>query len=68
VDDIFGTTGTVADFVVVRVVTVAKEAFPTRDVYGPFTRPVLRLVTCGGVFDRMRHRYRSNVVVYAEPD
>lgn len=43
----------------------AKSAFPTADVYGPVPGPVLRLITCGGVFDRKVGHYRDNIVVYA---
>ncbi|NIZ92777.1 class F sortase [Kineosporiaceae bacterium B12] len=43
----------------------AKDAFPTATVYGPVPGPALRLVTCGGSFDRSSGHYRDNVVVYA---
>jgi len=42
-----------------------KDAFPTAAVYGPAPAPVLRLVTCGGRFDRDAGSYEDNVVVYA---
>jgi hypothetical protein len=45
--------------------TYPKSQFPSQVVYGPSAEPVLRLVTCGGVFDRNRRTYLSNVVVYA---
>jgi hypothetical protein len=57
--------GVVAGFTVVDVVVYPKAAFPTAAVYGPADRPVLRLVTCGGTFDRDRGEYRDNVVAYA---
>jgi hypothetical protein len=44
---------------------VAKDRFPTTRVYGPTPGPELRLVTCGGDFDRRRAHYRDNVVVFA---
>ncbi|MEV6302827.1 class F sortase [Actinoplanes sp. NPDC051861] len=56
----------VARFVVTRVASYPKNDFPTEDVYGPTEHPALRLVTCGGSFDRRAGSYRSNVVVYAE--
>jgi hypothetical protein len=34
-------------------------------VYGPVPYPAVRLVTCGGSFDRDRGSYRDNVVVSA---
>ena len=42
-----------------------KDAFPTAAVYGPAPGPVLRLITCGGSFDRASGHYRDNTVVYA---
>lgn len=42
-----------------------KNAFPTAAVYGPVPGPVLRLVTCGGSFDRSSGHYRDNIVVFA---
>jgi sortase (surface protein transpeptidase) len=52
-------------FAVERVVEVPKSDFPTDDVYGPVDHPALRLVTCGGTFDHVRHEYRGNILVYA---
>ncbi|SNS25256.1 Sortase family protein [Actinomadura meyerae] len=57
--------GRVAVFTVESVERVAKDRFPTRRVYGPVDRPALRLVTCGGRFDRAAGGYRDNVIVYA---
>ena len=45
----------------------AKAAFPTDAVFGPVTGPVLRLITCGGAFDRSSGHYLDNVVVTARP-
>ncbi|HEX8498190.1 MAG TPA: class F sortase, partial [Actinomycetales bacterium] len=59
--------GDVVRFTVSRVERYAKAAFPTARVYGPVPGPVLRLITCGGVFDRATGHYRDNVVVYANP-
>ncbi|NYF54314.1 sortase domain-containing protein [Micromonospora purpureochromogenes] len=42
-----------------------KDAFPTATVYGPTPGSELRLVTCGGAFDRRSGHYRDNVVVFA---
>jgi len=52
-------------FSVTRVQQVAKEQFPTAAVYGPTVRSELRLITCGGRFDRAAHSYTDNVVVEA---
>ncbi|MEN3609980.1 class F sortase [Plantactinospora sp. ZYX-F-223] len=43
----------------------AKDAFPTDAVYGPTPGPELRLITCGGAFDRPSRHYRDNLVVFA---
>jgi LPXTG-site transpeptidase (sortase) family protein len=52
-------------FVVTETQQVAKEHFPTERVYGDTTVPELRLITCGGVFDRAKRSYRDNIIVYA---
>jgi sortase (surface protein transpeptidase) len=57
--------GTMAVFTVTAVRKVAKDLFPTAAVYGPVPDPELRLITCGGVFDRSTGSYLSNVVVFA---
>ena len=54
-----------ARFAVTRVEQYPKDAFPTAAVYGPVPGPELRLITCGGTFDRRAGSYRDNVVVYA---
>jgi sortase (surface protein transpeptidase) len=53
-------------FTVQSVQTYPKRSFPTNLVYGPAVDPVLRLITCGGSFDRVHRSYLDNVVVYAE--
>ncbi|MFI6483043.1 class F sortase [Nonomuraea sp. NPDC050663] len=55
----------VAVFVVDRVEHTPKDSFPTRKVYGEVGYPALRLVTCGGAFDRAAGSYRDNTIVYA---
>jgi sortase (surface protein transpeptidase) len=57
--------GTMAVFTVIRVKRFAKDEFPTAAVYGPVPDAELRLITCGGVFDRSLGSYLSNVVVFA---
>ncbi len=57
--------GTVLEFVVRSVGTVAKDAFPTATVYGPTPVPELRLITCGGEFDTRTGHYRANVIIHA---
>ena len=53
-------------FRVTRVSRVPKTRFPTDLVYTPTLQPTLRLVTCGGFFDKAKRSYRDNVIVYAE--
>ncbi|WP_370383669.1 class F sortase [Catenulispora sp. GAS73] len=55
--------GVSADFTVNSVRTVAKDQFPTQQVYGNVNRPELRLITCGG--PRTSDGYLDNVLVFA---
>jgi hypothetical protein len=57
--------GTTARFAVTGVGRYPKRDFPTESVYGPTPRAELRLVTCGGEFDRSARSYLDNVVVTA---
>jgi hypothetical protein len=52
-------------FQVDTVMSFPKDHFPTAMVYGPVPVPALRLVTCGGSFDKTQQSYRDNVVVFA---
>lgn len=54
-----------AAFTVYRAERVAKDAFPTTQVYGNTPGPELRLITCGGSFDDASGHYRDNIVVFA---
>jgi hypothetical protein len=60
------TDGTTVAFTVTRVARFPKHAFPTAEVYAPTPRAELRLITCGGAFDRSTRSYLDDVVVYAE--
>ncbi|MGF1646118.1 MAG: sortase domain-bontaining protein [Kineosporiaceae bacterium] len=53
-------------FVVTRVEQHPKDAFPTQAVYGDTSAPTLRLITCGGVYDREVRSHRDNIVVFAD--
>jgi hypothetical protein len=57
--------GSAARFVVDRVINVPKADFPTLEVYGNTDRAELRLITCGGDFDRRTGHYVDNVVAFA---
>jgi Sortase domain len=59
------TDRTVAVFRVYGVASFAKTKFPTALVYGPNTKPELRLITCGGAYNPQRHEYIKNVVAVA---
>ena len=64
---VIGQAGGVArSFVVKRVERSAKEALPVERIWNRTRQPVLRLITCGGSFDRSTGHYRDNVVVYAD--
>ncbi|MFD8012521.1 class F sortase, partial [Streptomyces sp. NPDC059762] len=56
--------GRVAVFTVDKVRTYPKSAFPDEEVYGSTDRPELRLLTCGGAYDR-GSGYDANIVVFA---
>jgi hypothetical protein len=59
--------GTTAAFTVTEVGSYPHDQFPTEAVYGSSPTPVLRLVTCGGPFQR-GVGYDGNVVVFADMD
>jgi len=55
----------VAVFQIDGVRKYPKDQFPTATVYANTTTPTLRLITCGGDFDRTTHHYTSNIIAYA---
>ncbi|GAA2928989.1 hypothetical protein GCM10020221_26010 [Streptomyces thioluteus] len=59
--------GSTAEFTVDDVTVFGKDHFDAGRVYGPHTagRAELRLITCGGDYDRARRQYSANVVVSA---
>lgn len=61
------TDNSVAEFTIDDVKVHARERFDARKVYGPHEpdRAELRLITCGGTFDRESRTYTANVVVSA---
>ncbi|MFD7691765.1 class F sortase [Streptomyces sp. NPDC059374] len=56
--------GRTAVYTVDAIKSYEKDKFPNRLVYGTRNRPELRLITCGGNYDR-RTGYSGNVVVFA---
>ncbi|MGK3937948.1 class F sortase [Streptomyces sp. RP5T] len=59
--------GRVAEFTVEDVRVLSREDFDARQAYGPRERgrAELRLITCGGTFDRASRKYTANVIVSA---
>jgi hypothetical protein len=58
--------GVVVAYEVTAVESYAKERLPYEDVFGVEATPALRLITCGGEFDRESGGYTENLVVFAE--
>lgn len=59
--------GTAVAYVVTRTERHPKGAFPTDEVYGMTPGPELRLITCGGDFDRSSGHYEDNIIAFAIP-
>ncbi|MFF4058211.1 class F sortase [Streptomyces sp. NPDC001668] len=59
--------GRVAEFTVDDVRVLTRDDFDARQAYGPREpgRAELRLITCGGTFDRASRSYTANVIVSA---
>jgi hypothetical protein len=55
----------VAIFEVNKVERFDKSQLPVQRVYGDFSRPVLRLITCGGAWVGGQTGYADNVIVFA---
>ncbi len=53
-------------FRTVRVAESPKDAFPTDLVYGDIDHAGLRLISCGGAFNRGTGHYEDNIVVFAD--
>ncbi|WP_410627896.1 class F sortase [Amycolatopsis sp. cmx-8-4] len=63
--DVLRSDGRTATFMVDAKRQYPKSRFPANDVYGAVEYAGLRLVTCGGEFDRAARSYLDNIVVYA---
>ncbi|WP_405694584.1 class F sortase [Streptomyces sp. NBC_01185] len=59
--------GKTAEFTIDDVQVFTRERFDAQKAYGPRKdgRAELRLITCGGTYDRESHAYTANVVVSA---
>jgi LPXTG-site transpeptidase (sortase) family protein len=53
-------------FAVTATEQAAKTALPTGRIWNDAKKPVLRLITCGGPFDRGAGSYLDNIIVYAD--
>jgi sortase (surface protein transpeptidase) len=58
--------GSDARFAVTERGQYSKDEFPTDAVYANTDHAALRLITCGGEFDRETGNYLDNIIVFAE--
>ncbi|MFI7703415.1 class F sortase [Nonomuraea sp. NPDC049480] len=56
--------GKIATYRLDALESVRKDAFPTLRVYGDVSYPAIRLITCGGDFDRSSGHYLDNTIAY----
>lgn len=63
--DITREDGKVVQFKVDSLQTFSQSSFPTDAVYGNIDYAGLRLITCGGTFNRQTGHYSENTVVFA---
>lgn len=57
--------GKTVKFKVTALKQFEQSNFPTQEVYGNLKYPGLRLITCGGSFNKQTESYSQNTVVYA---
>lgn len=57
--------GRTVKFKVTALKQFDQNNFPTKEVYGNIKYPGLRLITCGGSFNKQTESYTQNTVVYA---
>lgn len=58
--------GTIFSYLAETISRHDKDDFPTKDVYGPTEESTLRLITCGGAFNRKTGHYVDNIIVFAK--
>jgi sortase (surface protein transpeptidase) len=61
---VYDADGDVATFAVDSREQQLKNELPTEKIWSDTEEPVVRLITCGGDFDRRSRHYLSNVIVY----
>ncbi|WP_406497149.1 class F sortase [Streptomyces sp. NBC_00846] len=66
--DIIRADGSVATFKVDSVETFSKANFPDKRVYSDTPSAQLRLITCGGAYNKTVKDYEDNVVAFAHLD
>jgi sortase (surface protein transpeptidase) len=65
--DVRDADGRTTSYAVVRVQRIPKSDFSSATVFDRSGPAVLRLITCGGPYERDRGGYQDNLVVTAEP-
>lgn len=63
--DVSRADGRIAKFSVDEIAQYPRDNFPSQKVYGSIDEAGLRLITCGGSFDRSIREYNENTVVFA---
>ena len=58
--------GSVVQFTTTRIDQYPKKLFPSELVYGETKDAEIRLITCGGKFNRINGAYTDNIVVYGK--
>jgi sortase (surface protein transpeptidase) len=53
-------------FVMERMKQAPKDQLDVEAIWGPTDGPALRLITCGGDFDKATSHYVANVIVWAD--
>lgn len=61
---VYGENGGLATFVMDTKEQQLKSELPVERIWNDTWEPVIRLITCGGDFDRASRHYLSNVVIY----
>ena len=57
--------GSTTRFIVEQLEYHPKTALPTNRIWPTTSKPLLRLITCGGAFNDATQHYRDNLIVYA---
>jgi hypothetical protein len=59
--------GSRSSFVITKVTVVGKTAFPSRAVFGPTAKAVIRLITCTGPFNTDTGSYVDSLIAWGHP-